>query len=62
MPISAARADFSNVVQRVAHDQERICLTRRGGDVACVVCFEDARLLDVRGWRLWTSAEAAYAE
>ncbi len=47
MPITAARDDLSEVVNRVAYSKERICLTRHGKDVACVVSVEDARLLDL---------------
>ena len=47
MPISAARDDLSEVVNRVAYSKERICLTRHGKDVACVVSMEEARLLDL---------------
>ena len=47
MPISAARDDLSEVVNRVAYSRERICLTRHGKDVACVVSVEEARLLDL---------------
>lgn len=47
MPISAARDELSDIVNRVAYTKERICLTRHGKDVACVVCLEEARLLDL---------------
>jgi prevent-host-death family protein len=47
MPITAARDDLSEVVNRVAYSKERICLTRHGKDVACVVSVEEARLLDL---------------
>ena len=47
MPITAARDDLSEVVNRVAYGKERICLTRHGKDVACVVSIEEARLLDL---------------
>jgi prevent-host-death family protein len=47
MPITAARDDLSEVVNRVAYSKERICLTRHGKDVACVVSIEEARLLDL---------------
>jgi prevent-host-death family protein len=52
MPISAARDDLSEVVNRVAYSKERICLTRHGKDVACVVSVEEARLLDLIEERL----------
>jgi prevent-host-death family protein len=47
MPITAARDDLSEVVNRVAYGKERICLTRHGKDVACVVSVEEAKLLDL---------------
>lgn len=52
MPITAARDDLSEVVNRVAYSKERICLTRHGKDVACVVSVEEARLLDLIEERL----------
>lgn len=47
IPITAARDDLAEVVNRVAYGKERICLTRHGKDVACVVSVEEARLLDL---------------
>ena len=47
MPITAAREDLSEVINRVAYGKERICLTRHGKDVVCVVSVEEARLLDL---------------
>jgi prevent-host-death family protein len=52
MPITAARDDLSEVVNRVAYSKERICLTRHGKDVACVVSIEEAKLLDLIEERL----------
>lgn len=52
MPITAARDDLSEVVNRVAYSKERICLTRHGKDVACMVSMEEARLLDLIEERL----------
>jgi prevent-host-death family protein len=52
MPITAARDDLSEVVNRVAYSKERICLTRHGKDVACVVSVEEAKLLDLIEERL----------
>ncbi len=52
MPITAARDDLSEVVNRVAYSKERICLTRHGKDVACVVSVEEAKLLDLLEDRL----------
>jgi prevent-host-death family protein len=47
MPITAARDDLAEIVNRVAYTKERICLTRHGKEVACVVSVEEARLLDL---------------
>ena len=47
MPVTAARDELSEVVNRVAYGRERICLTRHGKDVACVVSVEEAKLLDL---------------
>ncbi len=52
MPITAARDDLAEVVNRVAYSKERVCLTRHGKDVACVVSVEEARLLDLIEERL----------
>ena len=52
MPITAARDDLAEIVNRVAYSKERICLTRHGKDVACVVSIEEARLLDLIEERL----------
>lgn len=47
MPITAARDDLAELVNRVAYTKERICLTRHGKDMACVISMEEARLLDL---------------
>ena len=52
MPITAARDALAEVVNRVAYSKERVCLTRHGKDVACVVSMEEARLLDLIEERL----------
>jgi prevent-host-death family protein len=52
MPITAARDDLAEIVNRVAYTKERICLTRHGKEVACVVSVEEARLLDLIEERL----------
>lgn len=52
MPITAARDELAEVVNRVAYSKERVCLTRHGKDVACVVSMEEARLLDLIEERL----------
>jgi prevent-host-death family protein len=45
MPVTAARDDLAEIVNRVAYGKERVSLTRHGKDVACLVSVEDARLL-----------------
>ena len=45
MPVTAARDCLGEIVNRVAHTKERVCLTRHGKEVACVVSIEEARLL-----------------
>lgn len=45
MPVTAARDDLAEVVNRVAYGKERVCLTRHGKDVACLVSVEEANLL-----------------
>jgi prevent-host-death family protein len=45
--ITAARDGLSEVINRVAYSKERICLTRHGKDVACLVSVDEARLLDL---------------
>jgi prevent-host-death family protein len=45
IPITTARDELSDLVNRVAYGRERICLTRHGKDMACVVSVEEAELL-----------------
>jgi prevent-host-death family protein len=45
MPVTAARDDLAEIVNRVAYGKERVCLTRHGKDVACLVSMEEAQLL-----------------
>ncbi len=52
IPITTARDELSDLVNRVAYGKERICLTRHGKDVACVVSLEEAELLDLLEDRL----------
>jgi prevent-host-death family protein len=52
IPIATARGELSDLVNRVAYGRERICLTRHGKDVACVVSLEEAELLDLLEDRL----------
>ncbi len=47
MPITAARDDLADLVNRVAYGKERICLTRHGKDMACMVSVEEVRLLEL---------------
>jgi antitoxin Phd len=43
---SDARNDFSEVLNRVAYQGERIVLHRRGKDVAALISLEDLALLE----------------
>ena len=45
MPVTAARDDLAEIVNRVAYGNERVCLTRHGKDVACLVSMDEARIL-----------------
>jgi prevent-host-death family protein len=47
MPVTVARDDLAEIVNRVAYGKERVCLTRHGKDVACLVSMEEAKLLDL---------------
>ena len=40
-----AKEEFSELVNRVAHNKERIILTRRGKDIAVIIPIEDLALL-----------------
>jgi prevent-host-death family protein len=40
-----AKEEFSELVNRVAHQKERIVLTRRGKDIAAIVPIEDLDLI-----------------
>ncbi len=63
MTVTAARENFSDVINRVAYRRERVCLERSGKDVACLVSVEEARLLDLIEDRLdLDDALAALAE
>src|SRR3970282_2912384 len=46
MSASKARGEFSDALNRVAYQGERIVLRRRGNDVAVLVPGEDLRLLE----------------
>ena len=43
---SDARNDFSDVLNRVAYQGERVVLHRRGKDVAVIISLEDLALLE----------------
>ena len=43
---TAARERLPEILNRVAYGKERVCLTRHGRDVACVVSMQEARLLE----------------
>ena len=43
--IAEAKEEFSELVNRAAHQKERIILTRRGKDIAAIVPLEDLHLL-----------------
>lgn len=40
-----AKEEFTELVNRVVHNKERIVLTRRGNDIAAIVPIEDFILL-----------------
>ncbi len=40
-----AKEQFIDLVNRVAHNKERIVLTRRGKDIAVIIPVDDLRLL-----------------
>jgi prevent-host-death family protein len=46
VPVTRARADLSDLVNRVAYGGERIALTRHGRPVAAIVSAEDLRRLE----------------
>jgi len=46
MATTKARADFAEVVNRVAHNGERILLSRNGKSVAAIVSVEDVAILE----------------
>ncbi|MHB0980411.1 MAG: type II toxin-antitoxin system Phd/YefM family antitoxin [Thermoleophilia bacterium] len=47
MNVTEARDNFSEVINRVAYGHERVCLSRSGKDVACVVSVQEAELLEL---------------
>ena len=40
-----AKEEFSELINRVSHNKERIILTRRGKEIAAIVPFEDLLFL-----------------
>jgi prevent-host-death family protein len=40
-----AKEEFSELINRVTHNHERIILTRRGKDIAAIVPIEDLAIL-----------------
>ncbi len=40
-----AKEQFTDLVNRVAHQKERIVLTRRGKEIAVIIPFEELQLL-----------------
>jgi prevent-host-death family protein len=36
-----AKEEFSELINRVTHNKERIVLTRRGKEIAAIISFED---------------------
>jgi len=46
VPASEARADFADILNKVAFGGERITLHRHGKDVAAIVPVEDLQLLE----------------
>lgn len=41
-----AKEEFSELVNRCAHNKERIILTRRGKDIAVLIPIEDLQLIE----------------
>jgi len=42
-----ARDKFSDILSRVSYGGERVCVTRQGKDVACLVSMREVELLDL---------------
>jgi prevent-host-death family protein len=52
-PVTEARKEFADLVNRVAYTGERVALTRRGKVMAAIVSAEDLELLEsLRAGRL----------
>jgi prevent-host-death family protein len=46
VPTAQAKDEFIELVNRVAHDKERIILTRRDKEIAAIVPLEDLKYLE----------------
>lgn len=46
MDVKDAKEEFSELISRVAHNKDRIILTRRGKDIAAIISLEDLSLLE----------------
>jgi prevent-host-death family protein len=46
LTLSEARSDLAQIVERVRHRLERVCLTKHGRRVAAIVPIEDLELLE----------------
>lgn len=46
IPTAKAKEEFIELVNRVAHDKERIILTRRDKEIAAIVPLEDLKFLE----------------
>ncbi|MFP3969556.1 type II toxin-antitoxin system Phd/YefM family antitoxin [Actinomadura fulvescens] len=46
-PVTEARAEFADLVNRVAYSGERVAITRRGKVMAALVSAEDLELLEM---------------
>ena len=59
----SARAQFSDIINRVAFGKERVTLTRRGKEIVAVVPIEDVKLLEALEDKIdLEEARAALAE
>lgn len=46
LTLSEARSDFAQLVERVRHRLERVCLTKHGRRIVAIVPIEDLELLE----------------
>ena len=46
--IAEAKEDFSELVNRVAHNRDRVIITRRGKEIAVLIPIEDLQLLQTQ--------------